>query len=515
MSLLILHPMLGGILSDIENALSFASDPLGFIAHQIGQGVTDVTQAFGHVFTSVGLDFGSVLGAGGQPAKAFPHIHVPLFDIVLWLSLAVALFALVVQTVRTVVSGSGEHLAQALLGLVRTAIVIAASLGVTLLLINGADELSNLIITKSAGTTQVFGTRLGEIAVLDPGLGTVLAIVLGLLAIVSVIILLIEMIARNVAIVILVLTLPLAATGSMFFEGRSWWPKARNWLITAIFLKPVIALLFAIAFLIAGGNGGSDSGSIEATVTGLMALVVAALAWPILARFLSFTEAGGGAGAGGAFFGALSGSALTSRFAGAGGGGGGSPAGAGASGSSGTGSSGPGEGSPLSTAATMEATSQRARGGAEAVTAGRGAGVASGSATGACGAGGAADGATAGTGWAGLGLAVAEAGVAGAHASTVGAMGAMAGHLGEEHYTPPPPMLGAGRFATASGPAPVASERAGPTASDPGPDTGGAADAAPTWEPTAAPTEEVPVQAQEAERTARRAARPIENEEDR
>jgi hypothetical protein len=63
--------------------------------------------------------------------------------------------------------------------------------------------------------------------------------------------------------------------------------------VQLIILKPVIALVFALGFNMAG-----DSQDLTTTLDGMLVLLLAALAWPAIARFFTFAsvQAGGGAG---------------------------------------------------------------------------------------------------------------------------------------------------------------------------------------------------------------------------
>ena len=62
-----------------------------------------------------------------------------------------------------------------------------------------------------------------------------------------------------------------------------------------IILKPIVALVFALGFNLAG-----DSQDLETTLSGMLVLLLAGLSWPSIARFFSFAnvQAGGGAGLG-------------------------------------------------------------------------------------------------------------------------------------------------------------------------------------------------------------------------
>jgi hypothetical protein len=78
---------------------------------------------------------------------------------------------------------------------------------------------------------------------------------------------------------------------------QSWWTRFATSTIQLIILKPIVALVFALGFSMAG-----DSQDIETTLSGMLVLLLGAIAWPAVARFFSFAsvQAGGGMGLGAA-----------------------------------------------------------------------------------------------------------------------------------------------------------------------------------------------------------------------
>lgn len=336
-----LHPVIGGILTVITHvttSISFAVNPLGYIAAHVTNGFANVAKAFAHYFLSSGnIDFQSIFHAGTAGKTSIGAI-------VIWCTAGLAVIAVMVQAAKMAFTGDGRHMGKALTGLVRVIAVAVGGPVIVLALLSLSSALTTAIVHGQGFSSSVTAFTTKLVAPLSSSLGSLLLIVLGLIAIVGIAILFVEMLARAAGIVILVLTLPLAAAGSMLDETPNWWGKARSQLIALIFLKPVIAVIFAIGFLIGGVQ--NPGGTVQGALVGLMTLALACIAWPVLAKYLTFYEgsksgmggalggaaiAGGGmamsvgmmAGSGGAAFAGGAAGGAAGGFGGGGGGGGG------------------------------------------------------------------------------------------------------------------------------------------------------------------------------------------------
>lgn len=134
------------------------------------------------------------------------------------------------------------------------------------------------------------------------------------------------MLFRLAAVVVLALLLPIAAAGSPGTTTRGWLPKVIGWLLALIFLRPMVAAIYRIGFeFMAGGNDGdaravadlgdpgggitelpaSAANGLLTMVVGMMTLLVAMLALPVLLRLFTWMF-GGGPGGGGAGLAAVS-----------------------------------------------------------------------------------------------------------------------------------------------------------------------------------------------------------------
>jgi len=365
--------------------------------------------------------------SGGSPAVAYVQ------NSMWWYMAAAAVASVIVGAIKM----AWEQRAQAGLDLVRSlmTLIVVSGAGLTIigLLVAAADGFAVWLIngsldcdvTNTGGTC--FGGNMAAMLALTTnpvtgGLGPILIIVLGLVAVLVSIVQIILMLARGGMLVVLAGVLPTTAAATNTEMGRSWFKKSLSWLVAFILYKPAAAIIYAVAFKLAGTSIFRDDGTgLISVLTGLTLMALALVALPALMRFVTPLVgplAGGGASAAvalGAAAALPTGAAQIGQLLGGGSGGGSSGGGsastappAGAAGSAG----GPGAGSPGGAGAAGAAGSGGASGAA-------GASAGGGAAAGGAAAGGAA--AAAGP----VGLAVA------AGASALSAAGSAARSVGE------------------------------------------------------------------------------------
>lgn len=204
------------------------------------------------------------------------------------IGMAIAVLLLLGQVVRTGLTMRGEYLAQAMVGVFKAGLATASVLSVAALLLTVADELSVVIIDRTFGSTEAFAQRFGTAVAFHSLTGTpaALLLVFGLLAVIVGVILFAEMLFRHAAIVVIVAVSPIAAAGMVAGSTANWWRKLVVAGVQLIFLKPLIVLVFAVGFGVAG-----ESKDVLGVLAGLTTLLLAAVAWPALAKMCTWTAA--------------------------------------------------------------------------------------------------------------------------------------------------------------------------------------------------------------------------------
>jgi hypothetical protein len=226
------------------------------------------------------------------------------------IGMGLAVLLLLGQVIRAGASLRPDILAHAVVGVFKAGLATATVFAVTTALLAAADGLSASIMNATFGSTQAFSERFGK-AVTFSGIGTgnpaapvALLLIFGVVAAAVGVVLFAEMLFRHAAVVALVATSPIAASGLIARSTTDWWRKLVSAGVQAIFLKPLIVLIFAIGF----GLAGTGTGVLN-VLAGLTVLAIAAFAWYVLARFCTWTsahvaEAGGAAAFVGGYLGA-------------------------------------------------------------------------------------------------------------------------------------------------------------------------------------------------------------------
>ncbi|MEE1769296.1 hypothetical protein PUR34_14330 [Streptomyces sp. JV185] len=282
-----------------------ASNALQEAARYIGKSVVWLLEEFAKVFNeSSTIDLSK---AGIGKPKGLMTV----------LSLLIATFLLLLQFGKVAISRRGEPAATAVTGLAKWGIISSVYVIATQTALTWSDAVSTWIINYSfhgggSGTgdatkamQQQLGTLFGGLITGGGGAATAttvlitgetvtaaavgVIIVVGIVCILAIAALWVEVLLRQAGIMILVATMPVVLAGQLSDSTQEWWPKARNALIAMVLMKPMIVLCFAIGF-----GAMSEGDGVQNMFVGLVIFVLACFAWPVLAKFMTFSTVGGG-----------------------------------------------------------------------------------------------------------------------------------------------------------------------------------------------------------------------------
>ncbi|WP_326690301.1 MULTISPECIES: hypothetical protein [unclassified Streptomyces] len=304
---------------------SLATDMLTKAAEYIGKSVVWVLKQFADAFNSWSTIDLAKTGIG------------PTMSIMTGLSVLLAAFLLLMQFGKLAISQQGSPLVTALTGLAKWAVILAVYVVAIQTALDWSDQLSTAIINETfdrggsgeKDAQKAMQQQLGELfaglgaaggtaaagGALITGSGMVASsvgfiIVIGILCILAIGGLWIEMLMRQAGLMILVAVMPLVLAGQMADSTREWWPKARNAVISLILMKPVIVICFSIGF-----NAMSHGDGARNVLVGLLIFILSCFAWPVIARFMTFTTNGDGNSTTSGLIGAV-GSNMSAMFAG-------------------------------------------------------------------------------------------------------------------------------------------------------------------------------------------------------
>lgn len=297
-------------------ASSLASAGFDAVAGKFGSAAASILQQLTKVFLHVSSIDLTTAGISGKDS---------LYSLTWALSAMIAILLLLWQFAKLALTGQGQAGATAITGLVKWALICVATMAVTDTALKTTDAISNGIIDWSykEGGKKAFEQHINDgfgKFFTTPQENTAIVFLFGVLAILVVLVLWGEMLLRQAALQVLLVVMPIVAAGSMMDATREWWPKARNAVISLILIKPIIVLIFVIGFRETGQSSDTQS-----FLVGLLTIVLGGLAWPSLARFMTFTTVGSGGGLASGLLGAAGGTAGSMFMYG-----GGVPSGAGA-----------------------------------------------------------------------------------------------------------------------------------------------------------------------------------------
>jgi hypothetical protein len=315
----------GCVVSDWAN--DRANDAVKNMAQAVADAVGNTVKTLGTFWVDVGTPALTAAPGGSTASDPVSFLQNSLY---FWTA-SLAVMSVLVGAGKMMIERRGAPLRDLVRSLATLIAVSGAGVAAVGLLTVAADQFSVWIITNSTNGTSFNEniTTLLALSATSP-IGSIMIILLGLIAILASVIQIVLMIIRGGLLVILTGIFPTAAAFSNTEAGRGWFQKCMAWLIAFILYKPAAAIVYATAFQLSGskifGNvgDGKDFGSaLLATVTGLALMIIALFAMPALMRFVTpmvgAVAGGNGAMAAGAV-GALASGAISLGMAGRGGG---------------------------------------------------------------------------------------------------------------------------------------------------------------------------------------------------
>ncbi|MFC9999616.1 hypothetical protein [Nocardia sp. NPDC127526] len=205
-------------------------------------------------------------------------------------------------------SAAAEHAEESFWVLVRTVVAAGGFSAVIVAATKASDGFSSWVISEvTDGEKQNIGELMVKTSALQafaPGLILVIAI-LGILGAFAQIVF---AIIRQGFLIIVVGIMPMAAAGSGFEMGNAFYRRLLAWTIAFVLWKPVAAIVYLIAFTVAGDAGTSmdagtvpDSDTAQRALVGLVLLCSVAMVLPAVMRLaspvaLAASKSGGGLG---------------------------------------------------------------------------------------------------------------------------------------------------------------------------------------------------------------------------
>ncbi|UEJ84608.1 hypothetical protein Bra3105_18425 (plasmid) [Brachybacterium halotolerans subsp. kimchii] len=264
----------------------------------------------GYVFLGVALIGGASSLVGGllpsQPNAVVGGTVMFLQSSLWWFMGAACLASIIVAAIRMVWTQRGEAGKELVQSLLTLLVVAGAGTSIIALLVKASDAGAVWILEASLdcdlSNDNCFSSNMSKLIVLTAstgGIGALLVIILGLIAVLCSIIQIALMFLRSGMLVVLTGIFPLASSATNTEMGRTWFKRCVGWLVAAILYKPAAAVVYAAAFRLSGTNVKEGGDAVLQVVSGVMLMILALVALPALMRFVTplvSQSAGGAAG---------------------------------------------------------------------------------------------------------------------------------------------------------------------------------------------------------------------------
>ncbi|MCX4233229.1 hypothetical protein ACH4Y0_03995 [Streptomyces sp. NPDC020707] len=217
-----------------------------------------------------------------------------------WIVTYLAIGSILFAAIKMALDRKGDAGQTALKGVLRVTLVNTAASTVIITFATLMDRYSSHLFRDSLDELMS-----GIECMSDKVMPAMLMLVVGCLLILAGIIHALLMWIRLGVMVILMGTLPLAASASMTQWGGTWWQKHVGWLIAWLLYKPAVSLIFYSGAVMVNAQGVDQ---VNTQIAGMGVLLLSAIALPALMRVIvPATEALGGDSSGQATMGAASG----------------------------------------------------------------------------------------------------------------------------------------------------------------------------------------------------------------
>ncbi len=285
---------LGGRLGQLGHAvLGTITDPAGALGGAVAgvahSAVDPLLEQFARLPVFLMKQFAQVLNSASGLSLSDVQTS-SAWRISLYISGAVAFLVLLLQTASIAVGRDGTGLGFAVRGLVRYAVSIAAIVGLASAALAAADGVSSYIVAATFGDTAGLQSKMavlfgGQALISGGGAGLVFMFLFAFVIAALTLLLWVELFIRNAAIVVLVVTSPIAAAGSMHQATSSWAKKTMSWTIAFIVMKPVLFLCLAI-----GVTRFGEATDLTRVLLGGAILAVAGITPFMLLKLFSFVD---------------------------------------------------------------------------------------------------------------------------------------------------------------------------------------------------------------------------------
>ncbi|KAB1641390.1 type IV secretion system protein [Gulosibacter chungangensis] len=266
-----------------DTASSLVTAPFEWLAQAIGSTAALMFEGVWAVFDQTTLVDVSSPGYVG--------VYNILFGVAVFFMLGFFLIQLVTGLVRR----DPGALSRAALGLAKSVLGSFLVIGLTGLLLEIVDQLCIGIIHATGNTLEDMGLKIGVLVagltgltIASPGVGAIVMIFFGALAIVAAAIVWFSLLIRKALLLVAIVLAPIALSGAAWDVTRGWFGKWIGFVIALIASKLVITVVFLVAITQVNAPIDFDLAALSDPITGIVLMAIAGFAPYMTYKFVSF-----------------------------------------------------------------------------------------------------------------------------------------------------------------------------------------------------------------------------------
>ncbi|MAP64373.1 MAG: conjugal transfer protein TrbL [Microbacterium sp.] len=221
--------------------------------------------------------------------------YVGIYNLLFGVAISIVVIFFLAQLITGMIRRDPSALARAATGAGKA--VLGSFLVITLgtLLLEVTDQLTIGVVQAAGLTMSEMGLRLGTmfvalgtLSIASPGVGAILTIFLGFLAIAGILIVWFSLLVRKALILAAIVLAPIALAGSAWDATRAWFGRWAAFVVAMIVSKLVIVVVMLVAVVQLDAPIDLDLQSIADPMAGVVLLLTAAFAPYLVYKLISF-----------------------------------------------------------------------------------------------------------------------------------------------------------------------------------------------------------------------------------
>lgn len=266
-----------------DTASSLVTAPFEWLAQAIGNTAAMMFEGVWAVFDQTTLV--------DVTSEGYLGVYNILFGVAVFLMLGFFLLQLITGLIRR----DPGALSRAALGLAKS--VLGSFLVITLtgLLLEIVDQLSIGLIHATGNTLEGMGLKIGVlvagltgISLASPGVGAIVIIFFGSLAIAAAAIVWFSLLIRKSLLLVAIVLAPIALSGASWDVTRGWFGKWAGFVIALIVSKLVVTVVFLVAITQVNAPIDFDLAALADPIAGIVLMAIAGFAPYMTYKFVSF-----------------------------------------------------------------------------------------------------------------------------------------------------------------------------------------------------------------------------------